>query len=221
MKYVIANWKMNKNLSDILMWAEEFKKNSRKLSPEIKLIAAPSFPHLTLANELLKPLSIDVCAQTLSEKEMGAHTGEVGAFQLKELVKYCIIGHSELKEPFDLVSKKRDMCLAKGITPILCFFMPSDAPKYYKPGTILAWEDPNNISISGVYKKTNFEVITDTFGFFESSLPKEATVLYGGSVNRDNAEELSRISGVKGFLIGNASLDALHFLDIASYMDSA
>ena len=39
-------------------------------------------------------------------------------------------------------------------------------------------------------------------------------VLYGGSVNSDNASELSKIKEIEGFLIGGASLNAKKFVDI-------
>ena len=39
-------------------------------------------------------------------------------------------------------------------------------------------------------------------------------ILYGGSVNSGNAEDLIQIEGVDGFLIGGASLDASSFASI-------
>ena len=36
----------------------------------------------------------------------------------------------------------------------------------------------------------------------------------GGSVNEENAKELSQISGVNGFLVGGASLDPQKFFNI-------
>ena len=39
-------------------------------------------------------------------------------------------------------------------------------------------------------------------------------ILYGGSVNSDNANELISIDGVNGFLIGGASLDVIKFTDV-------
>ena len=39
-------------------------------------------------------------------------------------------------------------------------------------------------------------------------------ILYGGSVNNNNAENLSKICNLDGFLIGGASLDAEQFYSI-------
>ena len=47
---------------------------------------------------------------------------------------------------------------------------------------------------------------------------QKISILYGGSVNRNNAKELIALSDVDGFLIGGASLDAKHFLHIYNFM---
>ena len=44
-------------------------------------------------------------------------------------------------------------------------------------------------------------------------------ILYGGSVNSDNAEELIDVENVNGFLIGGASLDVEKFVDIINIVD--
>ena len=44
-------------------------------------------------------------------------------------------------------------------------------------------------------------------------------ILYGGSVNSDNAEELIDVNNVNGFLIGGASLDVEKFVDIINIVD--
>ena len=43
---------------------------------------------------------------------------------------------------------------------------------------------------------------------------KNPKVLYGGSVNNNNAKNLSKICNLDGFLIGGASLDAKQFYSI-------
>ena len=50
---------------------------------------------------------------------------------------------------------------------------------------------------------------------------EKISILYGGSVNRNNAEELIRLEGVDGFLIGGASLDAEHFYDIYKFIEES
>ena len=43
---------------------------------------------------------------------------------------------------------------------------------------------------------------------------KNPKILYGGSVNNNNAKNLSKICNLDGFLIGGASLDAKQFYSI-------
>ena len=43
---------------------------------------------------------------------------------------------------------------------------------------------------------------------------KKPKILYGGSVNNNNSENLSKICNLDGFLIGGASLDAEQFYTI-------
>ena len=43
---------------------------------------------------------------------------------------------------------------------------------------------------------------------------KKIKIIYGGSVKPSNVKELSRISGINGFLIGGASINSKNFIDI-------
>lgn len=49
----------------------------------------------------------------------------------------------------------------------------------------------------------------------DEKLAKGLRILYGGSVKRDNAAELMAQPDIDGGLVGGASLDSQHFLDIA------
>jgi len=54
--------------------------------------------------------------------------------------------------------------------------------------------------------------------FIEES-PDRIPILYGGSVNTGNADELISLHGVNGFLIGGASLDVVKFTDIVKIVN--
>ena len=43
---------------------------------------------------------------------------------------------------------------------------------------------------------------------------KNPKIIYGGSVNSKNIDELKKISSINGFLIGGASQNAKNFIDI-------
>jgi len=214
MKYFIANWKMNMSLKDIVSWLEEFSKLELKQDLNRHIIICPSFPHLSLLKEVSGKIGFEVGAQDLSMFEKGAHTGETGNFQLKELVNYCIVGHSERKESVDTVIIKKDLCIKAGIIPLVCFVDKKDLTKLDTKGVILCWEDPNNISKDGVYREKNPLDIAKEMREIKERVSKETVIIYGGSVNRENIKSLNEIKEIDGVLVGNAGLDPNHFADI-------
>lgn len=144
----------------------------------------------------------------------------MGGFQIKEFCTYAIVGHSERKEDKETVIKKRDMCLTEGITPIVCFVDPDHIKDYYKEGVIIAWEDPKNISKNGVYHAEKTDHIEEITKEIRKMLPKDAVLIYGGSVNEQNIGEISKIRSLDGVLVGNASLEPKTFADIiVAYAD--
>ena len=214
MRYIIANWKMNLNLADITAWFESFRQ-SLPLIPENKeIIIAASAPYLGLLSVLTKTKNLKLSAQDASSLETGAHTGEVGAFQLKDFCAYALVGHSERNENIEVSLKKRDVCLANGITPIFCFSNISDVESVYKTGIILTWEDPANISKGGQYRAKPKEEIQSGIDKIRQKIPADAILIYGGSVNRQNIIDLANIKGLNGVLPGNASKDPIHFAEL-------
>ena len=214
MKYIIANWKMNLTLETLTKWVKGITDIKKVLKDNKKVILAPSHIHISLIHELTNETEIDLCAQDVSPEKQGAHTGDTGVLQIKEFCEYCIVGHSERNEPEELVIQKRDLCLENGIIPIICFVDPELVTKYYKEGVILAWEDPKNISKDGKYNEKDPSEIISGVQNIRSALPEKATLIYGGSVNKENIEDISKIDEIDGVLVGHASLDPEHFIYI-------
>ncbi len=214
MKYIVANWKMNMDSNSIASWFSDFSK-IYKPNENIKVIICGSFVHLELIKNYIEKynLPISVSAQDISLKEKGAHTGEVGGFQLKNYCEFALVGHSERNETRDVVTKKRDEALAAGLIPIVCFTSPDQLEDAYKPGVILAWEDPQNISKNGVYFEKPQDDIVDMFNKFAEMKPN-AEIIYGGSVNRQNIHGVAKILNLHGVLPGNASIDPAHFNEL-------
>lgn len=214
MKYVVANWKMKMSLTDVYDWLANFK-DLYTISDTVGTIVAPSYPHLLPLHKLFSDFkSASVASQDVSANAKGSHTGEVGAFQVSDLCSYAIIGHSERAEDLALVTEKRDIALTHNLTPIICFTSPDQAEVLYKEGVIMAWEDPENISKGGKYKEKSIEEVISFVKNIRESLPTRAILLYGGSVNRDNIGNLTGVEGLDGVLVGQASLDPFHFLDL-------
>jgi len=214
MKYIIANWKMNMDLDSLIKWLASFSQFKKTQPRGVEVVVAPSFIHIPVVFELSKKIPIKLASQDVSLEERGSHTGECGAFQIKDFCKYAIIGHSERKENKEIIIKKRDLCFKEGIIPIVCFVKPENLPDFYKKGCLIAWEDPNNISVNGVYRAQSADQIREIAKEIRKILPKEASLIYGGSVNEGNIAEIAKIDDLDGVLVGNASLDSKSFANI-------
>jgi len=91
-----------------------------------EVVIAPVFTALKTVCDRLDGSNIKVSAQDCStEKEEGAHTGEVAAFMLRDVgAKYVIVGHSERRQFYSetdsQVNRKVHAGLASGLTVIMC-----------------------------------------------------------------------------------------------------
>uniref|UniRef100_A0A7C4TQC6 Triosephosphate isomerase n=1 Tax=candidate division WWE3 bacterium TaxID=2053526 RepID=A0A7C4TQC6_UNCKA len=224
-KLVVGNWKQNKTLKETKEWITIFDALISKYIEDkgtaglaVDIIVAPPFPFLPAFQDIRTRISnFYVASQDVSAFESGRHTGEVGTFQLKDFVEYSLVGHSERAEGRDLVMQKVDRLLEAAITPVMCFS--EFKPELYKEGVVLVWEDPENISNEGGDRAKSIEEVAEGIKKLRVALPAKAKVLYGGSVNRQNAPLLSNIDGLDGVLPGNASLDPTYFFEIIKAFD--
>lgn len=214
MKYIIANWKMNMDSKSIKEWFDGFN-----LKTQETVVIAPPSAYLAETKALLKN-GIKLAGQDVSQFEKGAHTGELGAYELKEFADYCIVGHSERHETTDVTLQKINECLTHKITPIVCFVDKSFLRQIPQiQSCLVCWEDPQNISQNGVYAPKNILEIKTEVENIKNEWPN-ITLLYGGSVNRQNIQELVNIDKLDGVLVGNASLEAAHFTEIVKAHDA-
>ena len=210
---------MNMDLNDLNEWVDGFKKELSKIDLEkykekITVIVAPSHLHISNVYLKLKDLGVQIASQDVSVYDKGAHTGEIGGFQLLEYCRYSIVGHSERKESKDIVLKKAEQCLKNGIIPVICFVNPESAAEFYKEGSVLAWEDPSNISVDGHYKNKETSEVAKGFGKIKNYIETDKKIIYGGSVNEENVTDLVKVEGLDGVLVGNASLNPKTFAHI-------
>ena len=121
--YIVGNWKLNFTVGEASIYLHKLLKALPNYR-DIEVVVAPS----TIA---LQPLSLQVdrhkmklAAQNAFYRDYGAFTGETAFSQLRGLVDYAIIGHSErryiFKEDDKMVAKKVAAAVRNKITPILC-----------------------------------------------------------------------------------------------------
>lgn len=227
-KILIANWKSNKNIKEAQQWLAQFSPEfTRKaaLRPfDWHVVIAPPFPLLETVSSYLdqkKSLPWSVGVQDLSPFAAGSYTGAVSVANLVGLnVQYAILGHSERRKYFAedsrLIAKKVELCLDGGMTPVVCV----DAKEVENQADLLRGIERKKYIIA--YEPVEFiggtisqptddirrvlDQIEDEFG--------HGQVLYGGSVNPDNVDELLSVEGIDGFLVGGASLDPEAFVDL-------
>ena len=233
--YFIANWKMFGGLNSLnsLHKVMKFFKTFKK-KRIVKVIYCPPNTLIRPMTKKLKNSKIEVGAQNCHEKlEYGAFTGSVNSKMLKSVgAKYVIIGHSEVRKAGEnnrLINLKIKNSLSSGLKVIFCIGetlkdkrkkltkkvlnqqIVSGLKKIKKSKNILIAYEPVWAIGTGIIpkKKELFETIT----FIKKKI-KNLKVLYGGSVNSDNINQLKLIENIDGFLIGGASQDHKKFIDI-------
>lgn len=216
-KFFIANWKSHKTPGDVVNFLESVKKGLQNINLENKtIIIAPPYPLLPSLKEGITSnnLPFEVSSQDVSAFDEGAYTGEVSARLIKNFASYAIIGHSERRESFkesdDFLLKKVEFALKEGLTPIYCV---QNEDQGIPPGVrIVAYEPPTAIGTGNPDDPNHIE---EVFNKIKEKYP-EVSVLYGGSVNKNNISIFLNVPNLSGFLIGGASLDLSSFLSLLS-----
>ena len=231
-KIFIANWKLNKTLTESRNFFSEilpFIKNK-------KIWIAPPICNLYALKLEFKNCVIG--AQTVSSFENGAYTGEFSASMLKDInVDFCIIGHSERRNIFfedDVqISKKLNNLVKNDIYPILCVGESKDEKEKNQTfGKIknqilsavdLVKNSLKSIAIAyepiwaiGSSKPANIKDVNEVFAFIKKItveiLPMtDVKLIYGGSVTPDNISDFLNLTLLDGVLVGGASLDFRNF----------
>ena len=242
---VAGNWKMNNDLSQTESLLKALQ--DQKTTSNAEVMVAPTFTNLSQAVSTLKDSNIEVVAQNMHFAEKGAYTGEISASMLKSIgVKTVILGHSERREYFnetdELLAKKVDAALAKGMRVIFCFGEELADRKAGNEEAVVGSQIKNalfhlsaaafrNIVLAyepvwaiGTGETASPEQAQDMHAFIRQTLANKygedvadgVSILYGGSVKPANAEEIFSKPDVDGGLIGGASLKAEDFFAIVN-----
>src|SRR5437879_3969278 len=124
-KLIIAgNWKMNKTVAEALDLVRGLKIDLANVK-EVDMVVCPPFTALCEVSKSILDSNLRLGAQNMSEHNLGAYTGEIGAVTLKEFsVRYVILGHSERRqyqnESDSLIAKKALAAHRASLKPIVC-----------------------------------------------------------------------------------------------------
>jgi len=219
---IVANWKANKTEEEALLWIE--KVGSFLKDKKFEIILCPSFVFISPLKSRLEALGfsnfIHLGAQNISHYDNGPYTGEVTARQLNGLVEYSLVGHSERRRFFneskDDIFKKINLARKWRVKPILLIDLPQidEVSLYSNQEMLICYEPVSAISTPGEYHPDNPE---SAFLVAKKIMAynRRAIILYGGSVNRENAQSFLKV-GFCGFVVGQASLDEDDFIGLVT-----
>ena len=209
-----------------------------------KVIVCSPYPYLSEVEALATHSQLHVGAQDLNVNAAGAFTGEVSADMLKDFgVEHVIVGHSERRslygESDDIVAEKVQVALDNGLTPLFCIGELLEERESGNTEAVVSRQMNAVINRVGIEAFKNIivayepvwaigtgvtatpEQAQDTHAFIRSLLAghdndiaQSTPILYGGSMNPANADELIACEDIDGGLIGGASLKSDDFLQI-------
>lgn len=242
-RIIAGNWKMNGQTQQITHLMEQLKNSIDSKSGTTTIIIPPAI-YLPLVNKLLgKHSTIRLGAQNIYPKEFGAYTGEVSISMLKEYnCAYVLVGHSERRQYFyedeHFVAQKFHHVKEHDMIPVLCvgetlaerekgqtkqviarqLYAVSEKHKDCFRDCVIAYEP---VWAIGTGKTATPEQAQEVHQFIRElvadlnkSDAENLSLLYGGSVNENNASALFAMPDIDGGLVGGASLNANQFLEI-------
>lgn len=248
---IAGNWKMHKNLGEAISLAIDIAYWVQRNNVRSNVAICPPFPFLREIARLIEYSPVKIGAQNCHFEPEGAYTGEVSPRMLASIgCEYVIIGHSERRTYFlesdELINKKIISALEFGLKPIFCIGetlqerqdgktfevlerqiriglqnVPSDLLRRIVVAFEPVWAIGTGISAKReqIDEAHRFirEFLTNNFGENAS----EMLILYGGSLNPQNAQEILSIPNVNGGLIGKASLEASDFTKIIEFAEKS
>ena len=208
----------------------------------VEVSVFPPFTHLGLMFALAED-NFNVGVQDISENEKGAFTGDVSVdLALQTGANSGIVGHSERRsihnESDALVNAKATALISGGLTAFICIgeteseneagntlsviakqFDESTPSTATPENTVIAYEPVWAIGTGKTPTTEDIQKIhSDLRGHIAKSrgndFAESVRILYGGSVNPDNAKEILSLPDVDGALVGGASLNSDDFINI-------
>ncbi|WP_299327473.1 triose-phosphate isomerase [Parasphingopyxis sp.] len=237
-KLIAGNWKMNGHI-DHLRELHGIEK-AAKAHPQVDVAICP--PATLIAPAVARVPNLAIGAQDCHASDKGAHTGCLSAAMLKEAgAHHVIVGHSERRadqgETDADVHGKAEAAHRHGLTAIVCVgeteaerdageaemvvtgqvagSVPADATADW---LVIAYEP---VWAIGTGRVPTLDDVAAMHAAIRAKLAdmigdkaEGVRILYGGSMNGDNAADLLAVDNVDGGLVGGASLSADKFVPI-------
>ena len=240
---IVGNWKMNLGVGEASLYVHELSKLV-KAHNDVEVVLAPTALALQTLSLQVNHRQFKLAAQNFYWRDHGAYTGEISASQLRGIVQFGLVGHSERRHIFHDSDKdiraKVQAAIRNHITPILC--VGETAFEKSEGETVAVLHDQLIGGLANITSEELEQIVIAyepvwAIGTGQNALPhdvsmairairsqikhlygvkasEEIAVLYGGSVTADSASDYLILPDVDGLLVGGASLDAHAFSDI-------
>lgn len=244
-KLIVGNWKMNLTIHEASVFVHNLARDI-DVHRDVEVVLAPTLLALQPISLQIDRRQFKLAVQNFYWRDHGAFTGEVSANQLRGLVEYAIVGHSERRHIFhehdkDIRSKVQ-AAIRNGIRPILCIGETAHQRAAGETTDVLhdqllgglanvTSEEFTQIAIAyepvwaiGTGNNATPDDVKNAVRSIRRQIShlygdKAASVLrilYGGSVTSSSAPSYLATDGVDGLLVGGASLNRHEFAAITA-----
>lgn len=212
--------------------------------PELRLFVLPAATSLAVVHDRLRGAGVTIGSQNAHPGPDGAVTGEVSMDMVRDAGASLVeIGHAErrtlLGETDDMVADKVAAAVSAGLTPLVCVGETAAERARGETADVLAHQVHTALSRLEIADQGELlvayephwaigsngraalpsevaEGIAVVRQLLDQDLPDAPTaVLYGGSVDADNAADLVTGLDVDGLFVGRAAWTAAGLLDLA------
>jgi triosephosphate isomerase (TIM) len=238
-KLVAGNWKMNGLRADGSTLASGLTERwmaAGSERPGCELLVCPPSTLLTTVRDILADSGIALGGQDCHPAPKGAFTGDISPEMLADAgCSHVILGHSERRhghgETDAAVREKVTGAWRTGLVAIVCVGETLAQRQAGSANTVVSAQLAGSIADGataanlvvayepvwaiGTGLTATLEDIAAMHAGIRPRLPTGTSILYGGSVNPQNAAGILGLPDVDGALVGGASLDADGFWRIA------
>lgn len=240
---IAGNWKMNGLREDGGALASAVADKLKGAGDTaFDMLVCPPYTLIGTAAAAAEGSPLSVGAQDCHVAEKGAHTGDISTAMLKDAgCTFVIVGHSERRtdhgESDADVHAKAEAVIAAGMTAVVCIGETEaerdagdtlNVVKTQIAGSVPAGATAANTVVAyepvwaiGTGRTPTSDEVQEVHAFIRSELAAKVggeadgiRLLYGGSMNPGNAQELLALQDVDGGLIGGASLKVDDFWTI-------
>lgn len=236
---IVANWKMNPATFREAKRLFDASRKAAERAKSVTVVIAPPSIYVRELGHFYKGKRVSFGVQNASAQPGGSYTGEISLPQARDAkAKYVIIGHAERRamgETNEETNAKVLAALGQSLIPILCvgektrsqngehFTLVREqlavglrgvpSPKVSK--VVIAYEpvwaigaekpmSPNDMHEMAIFIR---KAIVDAIGDGGMNVK----ILYGGSIDENNATDMLKNGDVVGLLVGRASTDPKKF----------